>query len=201
MSKVYDNVSQYIDSLEQNPNLEYLEKEMIKYALKKVSKSLTLGSIRQPVDDVVIESYALTDSSSQKWIMPCEGTITDTFRIRDVHPVTGKKNVPHNGIDIAVPIKTPIKAIADGTVCAVGPARGYGFWVAINHGVINGKIVTSEYGHILSWNVHYGQKVKKGQPIALSGNTGDSDGPHCHLTIREGKFQGKPVNPFKYIKK
>ena len=66
--------------------------------------------------------------------------------------------------------------------------------------IVNGKVVTSEYGHLNSWIVSHKQFVKKGQIIGFSGNTGHSEGPHCHLTIREGDYIGKPVNPYKYIK-
>ena len=127
-----------------------------------------------------------------KWIWPCYGSISGQF---------GEKRTDHthNGIDIAVKIGTPIKAIADGTICAVGSAKGYGYWVAINHGIVNGVQVTSEYGHISRWCVSNGQKVKQGQVIAYSGNTGYSQGPHCHLTIRQGAFQGKAVSPWIYL--
>ena len=125
--------------------------------------------------------------------MPCSGNVTGWYGER-------RPDHTHNGIDIATPIGTPIKAIADGIICATGAAKGYGYWVAINHGQVNGVQVTSEYGHILPKRVvSYGQKVKQGQIIAYSGNTGRSNGAHCHLTIREGAFQGKAVNPYKYI--
>lgn len=132
-----------------------------------------------------------------KWIWPCKGTIKSEFGWR-IDPVT-KVRAYHNGIDIGVDIGTPIVAIADGKVCAVGPAKGYGYWVALDHGIVNGVQVTSEYGHISRWVVSYGQKVKQGQVIAYSGNTGKSTGPHCHLTIRHGAFQGKGVSPWGYI--
>ena len=61
------------------------------------------------------------------------------------------------------------------------------------------KIVTSEYGHLSSWNVQAGQQINQGQVIATSGNTGHSQGPHLHITIREGAYKGTPVNPNKYI--
>lgn len=137
-------------------------------------------------------------SQSQRWIKPCNGPITSEFGKR-VAPVLGASEY-HNGWDIGVSVWTPVSTIADGKVIAVGPARGYGNWVAIDHGIINGIKVTSEYGHISSWNVSYGQTVKQGQVIAKSGNAGTSSGPHLHITIREGNFQGKAVNPSKYIK-
>ena len=93
-----------------------------------------------------------------------------------------------------------MRAITDGKIIAVGPAKGYGKWVVVDHGIINGKRVISEYGHISSSDVKIGQVVKKGDVIAKSGNEGRSYGPHVHITIREGQFpKGNAVNPYKYI--
>lgn len=124
-------------------------------------------------------------------IMPCCGKIVGKY---------GEKRATHihNGIDIAVPLATPILAIADGKVVEARNASGYGKFVVIEH-LINGKTVTSEYGHIYQWLVCQGQQVKQGQIIAYSGNEGISKGPHLHLTIREGKYRGIAVNPNKYI--
>ena len=136
-----------------------------------------------------------TPPQTQKWIMPCKGPIVGHYgEPRSTHV--------HNGIDIAVPVGTPIKAIADGTVVVTGPVSGYGYWVGINHGIVNGVNVSSEYGHISKWVVNNGQLVKQGQILAYSGNTGYSQGPHLHLTIRHGnpgKGGGTAVNPWIYI--
>ncbi len=136
-------------------------------------------------------------TNNTMWIMPCTGKITSPFGWR-VHPVykTGKM---HNGWDIAVPVGTPIKAVADGKVYYAGKADGYGKMVVIIHH-INGKIFTSEYGHISSWNVYSGQQIKQGQVVAKSGNEGVSSGPHLHLTIRKGPYRGTAVDPGEYIK-
>ncbi len=131
--------------------------------------------------------------AQQRWILPCNGPIVGQYgEQRSTHV--------HNGIDIAVPVGTPIKAVADGTVYYAGAndPKGYGQYVIITH-KINGKIVTSEYGHLSSWNVHAGERIKQGQIIAKSGNTGHSQGPHLHITIREGIYKGTPVNPNKYF--
>ena len=137
-----------------------------------------------------------TPPQTQKWIMPCNGPIVGQYgEPRSTHV--------HNGIDIAVPVGTPIKAIADGTVVVTGPVSGYGYWVGINHGLVNGVKVSSEYGHLSKWVVNNGQHVKQGQIIAYSGNTGYSQGPHLHLTIRHGnpgKGGGTAVNPWIYIR-
>ncbi|MCM1338935.1 MAG: peptidoglycan DD-metalloendopeptidase family protein [Muribaculaceae bacterium] len=138
------------------------------------------------------------ENSHPGWIMPCSGPITSYYGKR-VAPVPGASNF-HNGWDIGVDIGTPIKAIADGKIIAVGADQGYGNWVVIDHGIINGKRVTSEYGHISSSNVTKEQYVKQGQIIAISGNEGISSGPHLHITIREGTYQGQAIDPDKYIK-
>lgn len=126
-----------------------------------------------------------------KWIWPCYGEIVGAYG-------EPRADHTHNGIDISVPIGTPIKAIADGKVVEARRADGYGKFVVIEH-TVNGKPVTSEYGHISRWIVSPGQWVKQGTVIAYSGNEGYSEGPHCHLTIRQGKYQGKAVNPWLYI--
>lgn len=134
----------------------------------------------------------------QEWIKPCNGPITSGYGKR-VSPVPGASTY-HNGWDIGVPIGTPVNTIADGKVIASGPANGYGRWVVVDHGIINGVRVTSEYGHLSSCNVSNGQTVKQGQIIAKSGNAGISSGPHLHITIREGAFPGKAQDPGKYIR-
>ncbi len=134
----------------------------------------------------------------QEWIKPCNGPITSGYGKR-VSPVPGASTY-HNGWDIGVPIGTPVNTIADGKVIASGPANGYGRWVVVDHGIINGVRVTSENGHLSSCNVSNGQTVKQGQIIAKSGNAGISSGPHLHITIREGAFPGKAQDPGKYIK-
>jgi len=132
-----------------------------------------------------------------KYIKPVEGKITSDFGYRKA-PVQGA-TTNHSGIDIAVPVGTPVKAIADGKVVAAnGGMRGYGNGVFIDHGIINEKHVISEYGHLSEFSVKVGDKIKQGQIIAKSGNSGTSSGPHLHLTIRENRI---PVDPKKYIGK
>lgn len=126
------------------------------------------------------------------WIMPCTGRIVGFY---------GEKRPDHihNGLDIAVIIGTPVKAVAAGKVVRAGSMTGYGIGVVLEH-KINGKIVTSEYGHLSQKLVSLNQIVKQGQIIAKSGNTGRGGKAHLHLTIREGSYQGKAVNPKKYIR-
>ena len=123
--------------------------------------------------------------------MPCEGRIVGFYNEK-------RKTHIHNGIDIAIPIGTPVKAIADGIVVKSGKSTGYGNSVVLEHN-INGKIYTSEYGHILYPKIKRGTIEKQGDVIAKSGNEGHSYGPHLHLTIRIGKYQGKADDPAKFV--
>jgi len=98
----------------------------------------------------------------------------------------------HKGIDWATPIGTAVMASSGGTVSIAGWQSGYGYVVYINHP--DGK--QTRYGHLSKILVSSGQKVKQGQKIALSGNTGRSTGPHVHFEIRVG---GQAVNPLNYL--
>lgn len=98
----------------------------------------------------------------------------------------------HAGVDVAVPIGTPVGASRAGTVVHAGDASGYGTAVYLDHG---GGHVT-RYGHLSKVLVRRGQTVKLGERIGLSGNTGRSTGPHVHLELRVG---GKAVDPLKYL--
>jgi len=97
----------------------------------------------------------------------------------------------HKGIDLAVPMGTPVYASADGKVAFSGEATGYGLVVYIDHD--NGY--QTRYAHNSRLVVKKGETVKKGQLIAYAGNTGVSSGPHCHFEIRKN---GTAVNPEHY---
>lgn len=140
-------------------------------------------------------SLVETSNVNTNWIKPVNGIITSDFGWRKQPKPGASSN--HSGIDFRAAIGTPVKAIADGTISAASKTmRGYGIGVFINHGLVNGKKIVSEYGHLSRYVVSIGQKVKQGQIIAYSGNTGTSTGPHLHLTIRSN---GTPDNPKKYI--
>lgn len=99
---------------------------------------------------------------------------------------TGERN---DGIEIAVPAATPVKAVADGTVAYVGSGiAALGGLVIVKHG--GGW--TSIYGHAAALKVQRGQAVRRGQTIALSGDTGFADRPQLHFELRQGRT---PVDP------
>ncbi|MDD3229809.1 MAG: peptidoglycan DD-metalloendopeptidase family protein [Oscillospiraceae bacterium] len=105
-----------------------------------------------------------------------------------VHPLTGEKNY-HKGIDIAVPIGTDILSGQDGTVTQASfDAGGYGWYI-----VVEGKDgLVSKYAHCDTLLAGVGQKIKKGDLIAKSGDTGTSTGPHLHLEVLKN---GNYLNP------
>ncbi len=86
----------------------------------------------------------------------------------------------HKGIDLAAPTGTPIYASADGTVHFSGTGTGYGLYIRIKH---DGGVET-RYGHCSQLLVKKGDKVKKGDLIALVGSTGVSSGAHLHFEVR-----------------
>ncbi len=87
----------------------------------------------------------------------------------------------HKGIDYALPLGTPVLAAADGEVWKAGwDATGYGNCVMIKHPDGSGTV----YGHLLNWAVYAGQKVKAGEKIGNSGNSGNSTGAHLHFEYR-----------------
>ncbi|RDF11836.1 murein DD-endopeptidase MepM [Haemophilus paraphrohaemolyticus] len=113
--------------------------------------------------------------------------VSSPFNPRRLHPIT-KRVRPHNGVDFGVPTGTPIIAPSDGVVEHVAfQAHGAGRYIKIRHGHI-----TTVYMHLSKPLVKPGQTVRKGERIALSGNSGGSTGPHLHY---EFHINGRPVNP------
>lgn len=114
--------------------------------------------------------------------------VSSPFNPRRFHPVT-HRIAPHRGTDFSVPIGTPVIAPADGQVVHVAyQAGGAGRYIKISHG----REYETVYMHLSKPLVKPGQMIKKGQRIALSGNTGRSTGAHLHY---EFHINGRPVNP------
>ncbi|QTL99858.1 peptidoglycan DD-metalloendopeptidase family protein [Iocasia frigidifontis] len=106
-------------------------------------------------------------------------------------PFSGKQQI-HEGLDIATWYNTPVLATADGVVKFVGRKGGYGLMVIIQHGFG----FETRYAHLNKFKVKRGQKVSRGDIIALSGNSGKSSGPHVHYEVRKNNI---PQNPENYI--
>jgi len=105
----------------------------------------------------------------------------------------------HQGYDFLPGANTPVLAIADGVVTAVGERSGsLGVHVEIQH-VIDGEIVTSTYSHMAlgSMNLVLGQEIALGTQVGLVGSTGASTGPHLHFQIINAA--GTPINPLTWL--
>lgn len=138
--------------------------------------------------DNVKENGSSTDTGEMKW--PSDSTtITSTFGPRSA-PLPGA-STNHGAVDIGTPIGTNVYACESGTIETATNAGNAGNMVTINHG--NGFV--SKYMHLSEFKVKKGETVNKGQIIALSGNTGNSTGPHLHFQLEK---DGTKVDPLDY---
>lgn len=119
------------------------------------------------------------------------GWMSSGFGLRS-DPFNGRKAY-HEGVDIASRLGSSIKAMGGGVVSHAGLKDGYGLVVEINHG--NG--ISTRYAHANAVLVKVGDRVQKGQGIALVGSSGRSTGPHLHFEVLR---EGRAVNPQSYLR-
>ncbi len=141
--------------------------------------------------EAMIMDRQLQDSLDPKGWPVVGGYISSNFGYRR-DPFNGRRAF-HQGVDIATKPGRPVKALASGVVTHAGEESGYGRMVEINHG--NGN--TTRYAHTLAILVEIGDKVEKGEEIALVGNSGRSTGPHLHFEFLRN---GRPINPRRFLR-
>ena len=125
------------------------------------------------------------------WPAPSGKYITSYYGYR-THPISGQWKM-HNGIDIGAAGGTNIVASEEGVVVtATWNEGGYGWYVIIYHG----EGISTLYAHASKLLVKAGDQVRRGQVIALVGNTGASRGDHLHFEVR---LNGTPRNPLDYL--
>lgn len=130
-------------------------------------------------------------SEPSHWPLEEPGYVTRGQAADGPAPNTGGE--AHPGVDIAVPIGTPVRASGGGSVLQAGVDSEYGIFVLLEH---PGGL-QSMYGHLSRAAVASGQAVDAGEVIGLSGNTGRSSAPHLHFEIRR---DGKPIDPRTLVK-
>ena len=126
----------------------------------------------------------LAACSVPRW--PVDGTLTSPYGLRHRG---GLRFQIHRGVDISVPVGTPVRAMAPGRVEFAGSQRGYGRVVIIDHG----GGVRTVYAHLQEVRAETGQEVNGRPIIGLSGTTGTSSGPHLHFEVIRGGNAEDPV--------
>lgn len=144
------------------------------------------------LEENVREYNAIMAATPSIWPLLDKGTgyISSSFGFRR-DPFSGQQAF-HEGIDIGVWYGTPVVATAEGTISFAGWRTGYGYTVMIDHGYGFETL----YAHNSEIVVREGDRVKRGDVVAYSGNTGRSTAPHLHYEVR---VNGIPHNPLKYI--
>lgn len=157
--------------------------EELTYKLELQSKSL---------DKLMTSSEKMKERMKRiPSIRPVAGGIVSGFGNR-IHPINKVRHV-HTGIDFMAKSGTPVVATADGEVVVSGiKGNGYGIHVDINHGY--GYV--TKYAHLSKVSVSVGQKIKRGDVIGYTGNTGLSKGPHLHYEIEKN---GQKINPIDFF--
>lgn len=153
------------------------------------------SSLIHPGQELFIPNARLSEMELNRvfgrlFILPASGRISSRFGVR-VDPLTGVSRF-HNGIDLAGPIGTPVAAAMSGKVVMIGFNPNFGRYIILNHP----EGFQTLYGHLDSFLVRKGQRVKQGESIGLMGNSGYSTGSHLHFSIF---YRGEPVDPFRYL--
>ncbi|WP_051232548.1 peptidoglycan DD-metalloendopeptidase family protein [Acidipropionibacterium thoenii] len=125
---------------------------------------------------------------------PVDGPVSSLFGMRR-HPVTGVWKL-HDGVDLASPCGTPIRAAATGRVVFSGYQPAWGYRVVVDHGVLAGVRVRTTYNHLSGPGAATGSVVLRGQPVGRVGSTGYSTGCHLHLGMER---DGRMVDPLRHL--
>jgi murein DD-endopeptidase MepM/ murein hydrolase activator NlpD len=197
-----------LDNIERNgPYYQRVKDILAQYGLTKTSDTELVIRLAMNMDpdfqvdaNLTSELMELNTNTEQvtynggtgELAWPVNGPITSPFGYR-VHPITKKYRL-HSGIDIGVPSGTPVHSADNGIVVFLGVNGGYGNCIMIDHGKYR-----TLYGHLSAFKVSPGQEVKKGDVIALSGNSGMSDGPHLHFEVRTGTNKTEFLNPLNVL--
>jgi murein DD-endopeptidase MepM/ murein hydrolase activator NlpD len=143
------------------------------------------------IPNAQLSSASLKDFYGERFIWPVRGIISSPFGYRE-NPFTNLRTF-HSALDIAINKGTKVKATGDGTVADTGYNSVFGNYIILKH--TSG--FQSLYGHLSQVLVHDGSRISQGSVIGLSGNTGQSTGPHLHFSIFKN---GQAIDPRKYVK-
>ena len=168
--------------------------------LSQIEQAVFANETFQQTAQLIAEDPVLASTGRLLWPIP-HATITQGFGPTPYVFEASYAGFPHfhTGIDLAVPLGTPVFAAADGVVALARPMAdgggqlvGYGNYVIIQHDAG----LKTLYGHLLAIGVKEGDVVKRGQLIGLVGSTGNSTGPHTHFEVR---IENSPVDPLQML--
>ena len=138
-----------------------------------------------------LSSASLREFYGERFVWPARGRISSPFGYR-ANPFTGLRTY-HSAIDIVMSPGTRVKATSEGRVADTGYNSVFGNYIILKHA----SGYQSLYAHLSSISVKEGSSVAQGAAIGLSGNTGQSTGPHLHFSIFKN---GQALDPAKYVK-
>ncbi|KFA94048.1 M23 family metallopeptidase [Archangium violaceum] len=155
--------------------------------LERLSRQLPPGFEDATV--AAAQALALATAFGLAWPVPEHTPVTSPFGYRH-HPILGTRRL-HTGVDLSVRVGTEVRAVAEGTVRRASEDGVNGRVLILDHG----RGVTTAYCHNSELRVRPGQRVARGELIALSGNTGRSTGPHLHYQL---ELSAQPVDPLRF---
>jgi len=178
--------------------------------LKGLDRSGVLTSLCQETDILIKKAYIQSSSYEDVDVLatkaeemayciprispvsPRNTHLSSGYGMR-LDPITKDSYKMHSGLDISGPIGTPVYVTGDGVITKIYyDMFGYGHYIVVDHGFG----YKTRYAHLNKVLVKEGQKVKRGDEIALLGNSGRSTGSHVHYEVI---FRGKAINPLNYF--
>ena len=166
-------------------SLDELQREISKLSQMVEQRDEDLTAIESQLMERRIKATLLPT------LMPIEAHHVGSPFGRRVDPIAGV-GAMHEGIDYVADIGTSVVASAAGVVTVAEYHPAYGYMIDIAHG----NDFSSRYAHLSKMQVKVGQVIKRGQQIALSGNSGRSTGPHLHFEVR---YRGAAQDPARFL--
>lgn len=203
LKKLKNEKQSYADKLTAEEKEIQKEIEELEAANKEIQRQIKVAEEKYRKQLEALKNNSSSNTSGSGFFMR---PVSGGTKTADGYYPTSKKF--HGAIDYGVPVGTPVYAAADGVVMLTANLSGsYGTYVVIRHA--NGLQSYYAHGKKGSISVNDGDTVKKGQKIMLSGNTGNSSGPHLHFEVRKSPYnykynataygQDSRVDPNKYM--
>lgn len=176
-----------VNQVEFSQSYEDILEQVATFSIQIHDQELQLQTFNELLTSRAVEEKTIPTGRpvNNGWLTSSYGWRTDPF--------SGKRTF-HSGVDFAGKKGTEVVSVASGLIIWAGRDGGYGKLVAIDHG--DGYV--TRYAHNSKLTVVAGERVEKGDTIALMGSTGHSTGTHVHFEVLRN---GKKINPMKFIRK